>query len=214
MSRSTRPSSAAATRSSPRPPDRPGLPPPVLSGYRLTIRCDRACLVEANIDFARILRQILSGVDAAGEVCRRGIRQDTPCAQVRRISWVRGVLPAGAGNMASSYRWPDCRPAPFHFPPNSLRKRKKPPEAAFAFTGLSGLLDLGFLEVDVLLRDRVVLADVHLLGLGAAVLLRHVEIAGAGGLLQLDLDRGCLGHLRVPVSAAPARMPVNGLMFV
>ena len=43
-----------------------------------------------------------------------------------------------------------------------------------------GLLDLRFLELDVLARDGVVLAEAHLLGLVARILLGHVEEAGVG----------------------------------
>src|SRR5258708_23889582 len=56
------------------------------------------------------------------------------------------------------------------------------------------LLDLGFLELDVLARDRIVFLEGQLVGLGAGVLLGDVEIAGVGGREQLDLERGGLGH--------------------
>src|SRR4051794_5916200 len=55
-------------------------------------------------------------------------------------------------------------------------------------------LDLGFLELDVLARARVVFAEGHLLGGVARILLGHVEEAGVGGAVELDLDRGRLGH--------------------
>src|SRR5688572_10711571 len=42
------------------------------------------------------------------------------------------------------------------------------------------LLDLGFLELDMLAHDRVILAHRHLLGLVARILLGHVEKAGVG----------------------------------
>src|SRR3954470_22216455 len=60
------------------------------------------------------------------------------------------------------------------------------------------LLDLGFLEVDVLAHDRVVLLEAQLLGLGARVLLRHIEEARVCGADELDLDGCRLGHRRVP----------------
>src|SRR5690348_7227710 len=44
----------------------------------------------------------------------------------------------------------------------------------------SDLLDLGFLELDVLARDRVVLLLRQLVGHGPAVLLGDVEIASVG----------------------------------
>jgi len=52
------------------------------------------------------------------------------------------------------------------------------------------LFDLGFLEFDVLARDRIVLLEDELLGRIARVLLRDVEEAGVGGGDQPDLD-GC-----------------------
>src|SRR5579885_667288 len=55
-------------------------------------------------------------------------------------------------------------------------------------------LDLGFLELDMLARDRVVFLERELLRLGAGVLLGHVIKAGVGARQQLDLDRGGLGH--------------------
>src|SRR5215471_13907527 len=61
------------------------------------------------------------------------------------------------------------------------------------------LLDLGFLELDMLARHGVVFLDRHLLGHGARVLLRHVEIAGVGRRDELDLGRDGLSH-GVPAS--------------
>src|SRR5690606_3747138 len=46
----------------------------------------------------------------------------------------------------------------------------------------------------MLLGDRVVFAERHLLGLRAAVFARHVEEARVGGGKKLDLDVGGLGH--------------------
>src|SRR5688572_3110705 len=56
------------------------------------------------------------------------------------------------------------------------------------------LLNLRFLEVDMLAHDRVVLAHGHLLGLVARVLFGHIEEAGVGGADELDLDGCRLGH--------------------
>jgi hypothetical protein len=56
------------------------------------------------------------------------------------------------------------------------------------------LLDLRFLEFDVLLGDRIVLAERQLVRLGAAVLTGHVEEAGIGGRQKLDLDVCGFGH--------------------
>jgi len=52
------------------------------------------------------------------------------------------------------------------------------------------LLDLGFFEFDVLLRDRIIFAEHHLLGDVARVFLGHVIKARALGRDELDLD-GC-----------------------
>src|SRR6266446_8757166 len=72
---------------------------------------------------------------------------------------------------------------------------KKPPErAALIEASKSGLLDLGFLEHDVLARHRVVLLERELLGLGARILLGDIEEAGVGAGDHLDQDRGRLGH--------------------
>ena len=60
------------------------------------------------------------------------------------------------------------------------------------------LLDLRFLEVDVLARNRVVLCLCHLFRHRAAVLLRYVEEAGVSGRQKLDLDGRSLGHIEIP----------------
>src|SRR4029079_11225336 len=57
-----------------------------------------------------------------------------------------------------------------------------------------GLFDLGFLELDVLARDRVVLTEAQLLGLRARVLLGDIEEAGVSAADELDLDGCRLGH--------------------
>src|SRR3546814_17623874 len=59
-------------------------------------------------------------------------------------------------------------------------------------------LDLGFLELDMLARARVVFAHRHLLGQCARVLLGDIEKARVGGAHQLDLDGRRLGHGPVP----------------
>ena len=61
---------------------------------------------------------------------------------------------------------------------------------------MPGLLDLGFLELDMLARDRIVLAEAHLLGRVARVLFGHLEETGAGGRQQFDLLDDRLGHVR------------------
>src|SRR6478736_7439887 len=59
-------------------------------------------------------------------------------------------------------------------------------------------LDLGFLELDVLAHDGIILVEAHLLGRVARILLRHVKEAGIGRTDELDLDGGRLRHDRVP----------------
>src|SRR5215475_3468644 len=56
------------------------------------------------------------------------------------------------------------------------------------------LLDLGFAELDVLLRDRVILLLDQLVGHGARVLPRHVVEAGVGARHELHFDGGGLRH--------------------
>ena len=60
------------------------------------------------------------------------------------------------------------------------------------------LLDLGFLERDVLAHDRIVFLHFHLAGVRARVLLRHVEIPGVRRGHEPDLDGVGLGHNLVP----------------
>src|SRR5215468_3955392 len=56
------------------------------------------------------------------------------------------------------------------------------------------LLDLRFLEIDVLARHRIVLLERELLGRGPGILLGHVVVAGVGRAHQLDQNRALLGH--------------------
>ena len=53
-----------------------------------------------------------------------------------------------------------------------------------------GLLDLGFLEIDVLAGNRVILTLDHFIGHRTAVFLRHIIKAGVSSAFQLDFD-GC-----------------------
>src|SRR5271168_5527831 len=93
--------------------------------------------------------------------------------------------------------------------PQTKRRPKAPSfpaaPAAPAAPGASSL-DLGFLEFDVLARDRIVFLEHELLRLGAGVLLGDVEIAGVGRRKQLDLERGGLGH-GLPSDWAGAEAP-------
>ena len=60
--------------------------------------------------------------------------------------------------------------------------------------GRSELLDLGFLEGDVLADDGIVLFEFDLLRLGTGILLGDVVIAGVSGADELDEDCGALRH--------------------
>jgi hypothetical protein len=74
---------------------------------------------------------------------------------------------------------------------------KKGAESALIDTVLKqrfSLLDLGFLELDMLTHDRVIFAKRHLFGDVARVFLGHIEKTGVSGADQLDLDRGWLRH--------------------
>src|SRR5688572_8248543 len=77
----------------------------------------------------------------------------------------------------------------------------------------SGLLDLGFLVGHVLAHDRIVLADLHLLGMQALVLGRGVEVTGAGARNELDLVAHGIDLRRVcrprGVSRPPCRAPAS-----
>ncbi len=66
-----------------------------------------------------------------------------------------------------------------------------------------GLLDLGFLERNVLASDRVVLLQLKLAGRRAGVLLGDVEVSGVRGGDQPDLDGVVLSHDRVPDASHP-----------
>ena len=57
-----------------------------------------------------------------------------------------------------------------------------------------GLLDFGFLELDMLAHDGVIFTERHLFGDVAWIFLGHVEEARVSGAEQLDLDRGWLRH--------------------
>src|SRR6187549_652736 len=70
-----------------------------------------------------------------------------------------------------------------------MRTERRPPRKLF---------DLGFLELDVLASDGIVLAEAQLLRLRARVLLRDVEEAGIGSADELDLDGCWLGHRKGP----------------
>src|SRR5437763_8466741 len=68
----------------------------------------------------------------------------------------------------------------------------------------AGLLDLRFLELDVLARNRIVLLEAQLLGLGARILLRHIEETRVCAADELDLDGCWLGHGSIPIEKRKA----------
>src|SRR3954471_16781609 len=77
------------------------------------------------------------------------------------------------------------------------RKRKARARRGLYPTGWRRrLLDLGFLELDVLAHLRVVLAQRELLCRLSRVLFGRVEEAGAGGAHELDQNRAGLRHGR------------------
>lgn len=61
-------------------------------------------------------------------------------------------------------------------------------------TDQSQLLDLGFLELDVLAHDGVILLHYQFFSRVAGVLLGDVEEASAGARQQLDFLNNRLGH--------------------
>ena len=60
------------------------------------------------------------------------------------------------------------------------------------------LLDLSFLEFDVLPHDRIVLVQLQFLCLGTGILLGHVELTGIRGGHELDLNGVRLCHDKSP----------------
>src|SRR6185312_2569327 len=72
-----------------------------------------------------------------------------------------------------------------------------------------GLFDLGFLELDVLAYDGVVLGHRQLLGHRARILLRHVVETGVGSRDQLDLDGIGFCHDNCPWKRRGAANPAE-----
>jgi hypothetical protein len=84
-------------------------------------------------------------------------------------------------------------------PQRQQAPKEKAPDLAAGALGQNRyeiLLDLRFLEFDVLLDDRIILRLGHFFGHRAAVLGRDVEIARVGRRQQLDLDGGSFRHGR------------------
>src|SRR5258707_15822217 len=110
-------------------------------------------------------------------------------AQVRRISWVRGVRP-----VRGRYEWPPHDAAPDRPPflaPSAPKTKRAPRGAPFCVDPARpaqpagaprnrGSLDIGFAELDVLLGDLIVFPLGELVRHGARVLPRHIEEAGVG----------------------------------
>src|SRR5690606_678585 len=94
-----------------------------------------------------------------------------------------------------------------------MGQRKTPQSLAGVVysSGRARLLDLGFLEFDVLANDRIVLLECQLFSLGTGVLLGHVEKAGVGRRDELDLDGGGLGHFGSPSQTERRRIGSAGI---
>src|SRR5690606_23990501 len=106
----------------------------------------------------------------------------------------------GVGRFRSGLEWPPRKTVPgrplFSSLAIGLSSNKKGHRrgGALLFCEKEDLLDLAFLELDMLARDRIVFLHRQLVGHGARILLRHVEEARVGGADELDLDGGGLGH--------------------
>jgi len=66
--------------------------------------------------------------------------------------------------------------------------------ALFVIGNLQILLDLGFLEFNMLAHNWIIFGERELVRLGARILLGHIEIAGVSSGLQLDLDNIAFSH--------------------
>src|SRR5262249_43132906 len=71
------------------------------------------------------------------------------------------------------------------------------------------LLDLAFLELDMLAQHRIVLLDREFLGHGAGVLLGDIEKARAALAIEADLRGGGLRHDKLQETQVEGRL--NGL---
>jgi hypothetical protein len=91
---------------------------------------------------------------------------------------------------------------------------KTGPEAPFKCHRKAGpaLLDLGFAELDMLARDRIVLLLHKLVGHRARILLGDVVEAGIRRGNELDLDGDRLGHLQI-LDVWNRRRPIGGALF-
>ena len=68
----------------------------------------------------------------------------------------------------------------------------------YCVTAEGSLLDLGFLEDDVLPGDGIVLLQLELLGLGPRILFRHVIEARVSAADELDENGIRFGHGGIP----------------
>lgn len=125
-------------------------------------------------------------------------------AQVRRISWVRGVV----GRLLKYWhpRTSFKMPADPFFVyiqqvelVSGIKVTKKPPKRTASINiKPNQLLDFCFLEFDMLFRNRIIFCFDHFIGHCAAVFLCNVEEAGVCSTLQLDFDGGRFCHFIGP----------------
>lgn len=69
--------------------------------------------------------------------------------------------------------------------------------ATYPVSGNQFLLDFGFLELDMLLRNRIIFAHAQLFGLSAGVFLGDIEITGVSGRSELHFNRYGFSHGRI-----------------
>src|SRR6201987_3214832 len=105
-------------------------------------------------------------------------------SRVRPIRRVRSCKRMGAGTKNV------CLATP------AAKIKKGAARAPFSQKYSAILLDLGFTELDMLARDRVVLLLDELVGHGARILLGDIIEAGVRRRNELDLDGDRFGHGR------------------
>ena len=82
---------------------------------------------------------------------------------------------------------------------NSAHKKAASNGRLFYQNVLTKLLDLHFLEINMLAYYWIVLTLEHLFRVGTAVLCRYIEETSISCRNQLDFDGRCLGHFICPV---------------
>jgi hypothetical protein len=141
-----------------------------------------------------------------GELVEGGhLRQDVAG---RRIDAVEGLAADGGGKLADEgvaavAETADDRAREPMVPSERGQDNEKPPGWRLSINSLArryALFDLGFLEDDVLAGNRIVFLELELFGLGAWILLGHIEKAGVGAGHHLDQDRGRLSHGLFPIA--------------